>query len=104
MTKKKNVLFIICDSMRADALRLNGNPTCQTPNINSLAADGFNFSRCFAQNPVCAPSRASIMTGWYPHVRGHRTFTYHIQPDEENMLKYFKRDGYLVKAAGTNDC
>ena len=102
--KKKNVLFLICDSMRADALPMNGNDICQMPNLKTLAADGSNFSNCFGQNPVCAPSRASIMTGWYPHVRGHRTFTYHIQPDEENMLKYFKRDGYLVKAVGTNDC
>lgn len=101
---KNNVLFIIVDSLRSDALSINGNPICKTPNLDALAEDGCSFKNCFAQNPVCAPSRAAILTGWYPHVRGHRTFTYHIQPDEENLLKYFKRDGYLVKAAGTNDC
>ncbi len=100
----KNVLFIICDSMRADALPMNGNEICRMPNLQTLAQDGANFSNCFSQNPVCAPSRAAILTGWYPHVRGHRTFTYHIQPDEENLLKYFKRENYLVKAVGTNDC
>jgi arylsulfatase A-like enzyme len=102
--QKKNILFIIMDSMRADSLSVNKNTVCQTPNIDELAKDGFFFSKCFAQNPVCAPSRASILTGWHPHVRGHRTFSYHIRNDEKNLLKYFKRDGYIVKAAGTNDC
>lgn len=99
-----NVLFVICDSMRADVLPMNGNAVCQMPALEKLAGEGANFSHCFSQNPVCAPSRAAIMTGWYPHVRGHRTFTYHIQPDEENLLKYFKRAGFEVKAVGTNDC
>jgi arylsulfatase A-like enzyme len=104
MENKTNVLFIIMDSLRSDALSVNGNPICRTPNIDALAKDGTSFSKCFSQNPVCAPSRASILTGWYPHVRGHRTFSYHIQNDEENLFKYFKKSGYLVKAAGTNDC
>ena len=99
-----NVLFIIVDSMRADALGVNGNRICRTPNLDALAADGASFSNCFAQNPTCAPSRAAILTGCYPHVRGHRTFTYHIRPDEEYLFKYFKRAGYTVKAVGTNDC
>lgn len=101
---RKNVLMIVVDSMRSDALGINGNPICKTPNIDSIAQDGCSFPNCFSQNSACAPSRASILTGWYPHVRGHRTFTYHIQPDEENLFKYFKRSGYMVKAVGTNDC
>jgi arylsulfatase A-like enzyme len=101
---RPNVLFVVFDSLRADALGVLGNPHCKTPNMDRLAREGAALRRCFAQNPVCAPSRAAILTGWYPHVRGHRSFTYHIQPDEENLFKYFKRAGYRVTAAGTNDC
>ena len=104
MADRRNVLFIIVDSMRSDALGVMGNPHCRTPAVDALAADGVAFRRCFAQHPACAPSRAAILTGWYPHVRGHRSFTHHIAPDEPNLFRYFKQAGYCVKAVGTNDC
>ena len=72
----------------------------QTPNIDALAARGTRFSNAFAQNPVCGPSRCSFMTGWYPHVRGHRTLTHLLKSDEPNLLKLMKTAGYHVAWAG----
>jgi choline-sulfatase len=43
------------------------------------------------------------MTGWYPHVRGHRTLWHPLQPDEPNLLRYFKQAGYDVLWGGKND-
>ncbi len=92
------------DSLRTDALGIFGNPICRTPSLDALAKDGVAFSNCYVQNPVCTPSRASFMTGLYPHVSGRRSFTNFIPPGEENLLRYFRRAGYAVTAIGKNDC
>ena len=60
------------------------------------------FDQCHVQHTVCTPSRCSFTTGWYPHVRGHRTL-WHPPADEPNILRYFKQDGYQVHWWGKND-
>ncbi len=65
----KNVLFIMCDQLRADYLGCAGHPTIKTPNIDALAARGVRFDRCYVQSPICGPSRMSTYTGRY--VRSH---------------------------------
>ena len=62
-----------------------------------------SFANTYCQNPVCTPSRCSFMTGWYPHVRGHRTMFHMLQPDEPNLLKTLKDAGYYVWWGGKND-
>jgi arylsulfatase A-like enzyme len=57
-----------------------------------------------AQYPVCIASRCSMVTGWPPHVRGHRTVYHLLHPDEPNMFKYLKNNGYDVYWYGKNDC
>ena len=75
-----------------------------TPNIDNVVKnDGVSFSNAFCQNPVCTPSRCSFMTGWYPHVRGHRTMHFPLQKDEPNLLKILKDNGYYVWWGGKND-
>ena len=69
-TRQPNILFICTDQHRYDALGCYGNPHIQTPTIDGLARDGVLFERCYVQNPVCAPSRASLMTGQYPRTHG----------------------------------
>jgi len=78
----------------------SGNPVVRTPNIDALAARGARFENAYVQHPVCSPSRVSFLTGWYPHVAGHRTLTHLLRPDEPNFLKTFKRNGYRVVWAG----
>lgn len=65
----RNVLFIMCDQLRADYLGCAGHPTIRTPNIDALAARGVRFANSYVQSPICGPSRMSTYTGRY--VRSH---------------------------------
>ncbi|MEZ4634371.1 MAG: sulfatase-like hydrolase/transferase [Caldilineaceae bacterium] len=67
-----------------------------------MAAEGVRFDQCHAGIPG-TPSRCSMMTGWYPHVRGHRTLWHMLRPDEPNLLRYLKQKGYTVHWYGKND-
>lgn len=98
-----NILYLNPDQMRADFLGCYGHPVSQTPNIDRLAAEGTRFAQCHAQHTVCTPSRCSFMTGWYPHVRGHRTLGNPLRADEPNTLRYLKEVGYEVHWSGKND-
>lgn len=65
--KKSNILFIMCDQMRHDAVGCNGNRIVKTPNLDRLAAGGVNFTHSFTPDPICVPARACLTTGSYPH-------------------------------------
>lgn len=65
----KNVLFIMCDQLRADYLGCTGHPHVRTPVIDALARRGVLFRNAYAQSPICGPSRMSAYTGRY--VRSH---------------------------------
>lgn len=64
-----NVLIIMCDQLNAKALSCYGGPV-STPNIDRIASEGVQFTSAFATTPFCSPSRASIVTGLYPHQHG----------------------------------
>ena len=66
----RNILFIMCDQLRADHLSCYGHPKLHTPNIDALAARGVIFDRAYVQSPVCGPSRMSYYTGRYMHSHG----------------------------------
>ena len=65
-----NVLFIISDDLTANALSCYGNQVCKTPNIDSIAERGVRFTKAYCQGTYCGPSRASFMSGFYPHATG----------------------------------
>ncbi|MGA8112524.1 MAG: sulfatase-like hydrolase/transferase, partial [Actinocatenispora sp.] len=65
-----NILFLCTDQQRFDAVRAAGNDEIATPALDRLAAQGVLFENCYVQAPVCAPSRASLMTGRYLHSHG----------------------------------
>ncbi len=67
-----NVLFILCDDLRPDALSCFGSKHVRTPNIDALAREGVRFSNAFCTTSLCSPSRASILTGLYAHRHGVR--------------------------------
>ncbi len=98
-----NVVLFVTDQWRAKDTGYCGNPVVQTPNMDRLAAEGAGFTRCFVQNPVSTPSRASMASGWYCHVNGHRTMHHMLRAHEPNMLRYFKEAGYHVWWGGKND-
>ena len=58
----RNILLLMCDHFRYDATGYAGNPYAVTPNLDKLAASGTVFSRTYCQNPLCVPSRTSILT------------------------------------------
>jgi choline-sulfatase len=70
VASRPNILFICTDQQRYDSLGCYGNPHIQTPHIDALAESGVLFEQCYVQSPVCAPSRASFVTGQYPSVHG----------------------------------
>ena len=67
---RPNVIFIITDQQRFDTIRSLGFPHMETPNLDRLVNEGVTFSNCFVTAPSCAPARASLFTGHYPHTTG----------------------------------
>ncbi len=65
-----NLLFIFTDEQRYDTLKAYGNEIIEAPNLNALAEEGIVFEKAYVTQPVCTPSRSSIMTGLYPHTNG----------------------------------
>ncbi|MBS5523138.1 MAG: sulfatase-like hydrolase/transferase [Clostridiales bacterium] len=101
--KRPNIVILNPDQMRADSMHHLGNDASVTPVLDRLATEGISFSRAFCQNPVCTPSRCSFMSGWYPHVAGHRTMTHMMHPWEPVLLKELKDSGYHVWMNQRND-
>lgn len=67
---RPNIVFILVDDLRWDELRCTGHPFAQSPNADRLAQEGANYRNAFATTPLCSPSRASFLTGQYPHRHG----------------------------------
>lgn len=82
---KPNIIVIITDQQFADAM--GQNQWINTPNMSQLAKEGVVFTRAYAANPLCAPSRNAIVTGQYSHITG-------IQSNEE-LLKLYKNKDYF---------
>lgn len=70
MRRKPNLVFIFTDQQRSDTLACYGNEQIRMPFLNSLADESFVFENAYVTQPVCTPSRSSIMTGLYPHTNG----------------------------------
>ena len=70
MTKRPNIVFIITDQQRFDTIAALGADHMITPNLDRLAARGTAFENMYITSPSCAPSRASLFSGTYPHTNG----------------------------------
>lgn len=84
----ENVLFIISDDLRANALGCYGNKVCKTPNLDALAERGMVFDRAYCQGTVCGPSRQSLMFSKY---RGR---------GDVNLGQHFRDNGFYSARAG----
>ncbi len=104
MSKIKNVLFITSDEMRADAISLFGNPDCQTPNLEALAARGVAFDNHFTVHGKCVPSRIAMQTGRYAHTDAIRTvMTDNLLPKgDPNVMEHLKKNGFETAVFGLN--
>lgn len=91
MGKPRNILFIMCDQLRADYLGCTGHPTIKTPNIDALARKGVVFDRAFCQAPVCGPSRMSFYTGRYMQSHGSTYNGVPLNVGEQTLGDYMRR-------------
>ena len=71
--QKKNLLFIMTDQQRYDALSIAGNTVLETPNLDRLAEQGVYFKNAYTPCAVCAPARSSILTGTTVENNGMKT-------------------------------
>jgi len=69
---RPNILYVMTDDQPHHEMNCAGNPLISTPNIDRLAREGARFSNCFCTNSLCAPGRASVLTGCYSNVNGIR--------------------------------
>ncbi len=70
MATRPNIVFILTDQQRYDTIAGLGFPCMETPNLDRLIQEGCHFTDCHVTAPSCAPSRASLFTGYYPHTTG----------------------------------
>lgn len=99
---RPNVLFILTDDLRYDALGAYGNEVVRTPHIDALARQGMQFNRFYVASPVCHPSRASFLTGRYPHQPGieKRYVGYGIQQGLPTVATRLNEAGYVTGFIG----
>ncbi len=64
---KPNLLFLWTDEQRADTMAVYGNHTIHSPNLNTLASESVVFEKAYVSQPVCTPSRSTVLTGLWPH-------------------------------------
>ena len=100
--QQRNVLFILVDDLKP-LLGAYGDPFAVTPNIDRLAARGFVFEQAYTQQAVCAPSRASMLTGYRPdrtRVWDLKTQIRDRNPDIVTLPQLFLRNGYATYGIG----
>ena len=98
--KAPNLLFLITDQQRKDTLSVYGNNQVHAPNLNSLAAESAVFENYYVTQPLCTPSRGSLLTGLYPH--SHHSFNNNIVLPESTpvFVKLLKKNEYVTAYFG----
>ncbi len=97
--KQKNILLITSDQQRLDTLG-KLNPCIKTPNLDKLADDGILFTRGYTCNPVCTPSRISMLTGEYPSRHGCYTIGTSLPEDYPTVPQLLRDNGYFTSLIG----
>jgi len=95
-----NIVWVFLDQCRADVLGCYGHPFIQTPNIDRLAASGVLFENAFCQNPVCVPSRVSMLSGLYCHQTGVYDNDGAMRPEQSFLLRGLNAAGYRTAGIG----
>ena len=92
--QRPNILILYTDQQRWHTLGANGNAEILTPNLDVLAAAGATFTHHFVQNPVCMPSRVSMLSGRYPSSLGITHMGVPVPPDLQTLPRILKPYGY----------
>ncbi len=93
-----NLLFLMTDGQQAASVE--PSTPCQTPHLEGLAATGVRFERCYAPNPICSPTRASLMTGLLPHSHGMVDCTHTVEPYRAKLKADLPFWSQTLQAAG----
>lgn len=99
-TQRPNILLVMTDQQRWDALAGAGELPVQTPALDRLASEGIWFRRVYAQSPLCVPSRTSFLTGRYPHQHqcvNNETSTW---PEAPSFVRALRDGGYRTANVG----
>ena len=103
-SKKPNFLFVLVDDQPYDAVGFSKRyPFLKTPNIDKLASEGVNIKNFFVTQSICSPSRASFLTGTYPHIHGVNQNNKYVDPDWNSFPPYsvhLKENGYETAHIG----
>ena len=98
--KRPNILFIMTDQFRADAMSCTGG-CAHTPALDRLAAEGIRFTQCHTVSPLCVPARVSMMTGLYPHTTGvWKNSDFVLSPDANLWVRAIRDSGYATSVFG----
>lgn len=95
-----NILFILTDDHRYDAMSMAGHPYLETPNIDRMAAGGVYFRNACVTTSLCSPSRASILTGLYAHNHGVVDNYNPVRPDLVYFPQHLQKAGYETAFIG----
>ncbi len=98
--KPPNILWICTDSQRWDTLGCYGNRFVNTPNADRLAEEGMLFEQCYAQNPLCTPSRGNFLTGRYPVTNKLRQNGQSIPAEEVLVTRILADNQYVCGLSG----
>jgi arylsulfatase A-like enzyme len=100
---RPNIVFIMSDDHAANAISAYDRrlaDTFPTPNIDRIADEGVRLDGLFAQNSICTPSRATIMTGQYSHTNGVKTLDDDFDRERDNLAKQLQTAGYETAIVG----
>ena len=98
--KKMNVLLVISDQHIAACMGNEGHPQAITPNMDHLAEMGVRFSNAYTQNPICTPSRISILSGQYCHNHGYYGLSGPTPMGLPNLFEHYQNNGYRTAGIG----
>jgi len=99
-TKKPNIVMIMVDQMAYDVIGALGHSVVKTPNIDKLVENGVSFSNCYCNSPICAPSRASFVTGKLPEKIGAYDNGSELPADIPTFVHHLRRNGYETILSG----
>jgi arylsulfatase A-like enzyme len=97
---KPNLLFLWTDQQRADTMAAYGNTRYHVPSMNRLAAQSVVFDRAYVTQPVCTPSRSSVMTGFWPHQNGCIRNNIALRTDVKTVPELLADSGYRTGYMG----
>jgi arylsulfatase A-like enzyme len=97
---KPNLLFLWTDQQRADTMAAYGNRTFKVPVMNRLASESVVFERAYVTQPVCTPSRSSVMTGLWPHQSGCIRNNIPLRPETKTVPELLADSAYYTGYMG----